>query len=177
MVTKKPKLDVGILMGSDTDWPVMEKAAATLDSFGINYEVRVVSAHRTPELAQAYARESARRGIKILIAGAGCAAHLAGVIAANTTLPVIGVPMLAGALGGLDALLSTVQMPAGVPVATVAIGEAGAVNAAILAVEILALESPDLFRKLIAHKTTLRDKAAKGNARIQMELDKKPKRE
>ncbi len=128
---------VGILMGSDTDYPVMSEAGSMLDKFGIAYEMQVVSAHRTPARAHEYATTAASRGLKVLIAAAGVAAHLAGVIAANTTLPVIGVPMAAGGLNGLDALLSTVQMPGGIPVATMAIGKAGAVNAAIFAAQIL----------------------------------------
>src|SRR5271167_3142148 len=124
---------VGILMGSDTDLPVMSEAGKVLDKFGIAYEMEVVSAHRTPVRAHEYATTAQSRGLKVLIAAAGAAAHLAGVIAANTTLPVIGVPMGTSSLNGLDALLSTVQMPGGIPVATMAIDKAGAVNAAIFA--------------------------------------------
>ena len=144
---------VGILMGSDSDWPVMEQAAKTLEEFGVAGEARVLSAHRSPELVRRYATSAASRGIKVLIAGAGGAAHLAGVLAAHTTLPVIGIPIESKSLKGLDSLLSTVQMPSGVPVATVAIG--GAANAAILAVQCLALSDATLQRALAAHKRRL----------------------
>lgn len=137
---------VGVIMGSDSDLPVMKEAAGLLEEFGIPHEVRVVSAHRAPELAYAYAKGARKRGLEVLIAGAGGAAHLAGVTAALTTLPVIGVPIETKALGGLDSLLSTVQMPSGVPVATVGIG--GAKNAALLAARILALRRPELARGL-----------------------------
>ncbi len=155
-----------MLMGSDSDWPVVEYTAATLRDFGVEYEARVLSAHRTPALAAAYARSAARRGLKILIAAAGGAAHLAGALAANTTLPVIGVPVGGGALDGLDALLATVQMPAGVPVATVAMDKAGAINAALLAVQILALGRPDLRRRLERHKRAMKKKVEAGNRRL-----------
>jgi phosphoribosylaminoimidazole carboxylase PurE protein len=153
---------VGILMGSDSDLPTMQEAATLLAEFGVPFEMHVASAHRTPDRVTRYARAAASRGVQVLIAGAGGAAHLAGVLAAHATLPVIGVPMEGGSLGGLDALLATVQMPGGVPVATVAIGKAGARNAALLAVQILALQSADLARKLRAYRTGLaRDVAAK----------------
>jgi phosphoribosylaminoimidazole carboxylase PurE protein len=171
------KPDVTIVMGSDSDWPLLEECANTLSRFGIAYEVRVISAHRTPDTAATYARKVSGQGIKVIIAAAGGAAHLAGVLAAHTTLPVIGVPVTSGFMDGLDSLLSTVQMPAGVPVATVAVGKAGAVNAAILAVQILALNRPDLARQLIVHKKTLMDKVKAGNDRIQLELDKKRSKE
>lgn len=164
---------VGILMGSDSDWPVVENTARTLADFEVAYEVRVISAHRTPELAREYAQGAARRGLKVLIAAAGGAAHLAGALAAHSTLPVIGIPVQGGALNGLDALVSTVQMPAGIPVATVAVGQSGAVNAAILAVQILATGSPELAKKLAAHRDGLREKVAKADARIQTELGKR----
>lgn len=138
---------VGIAMGSDSDWPLLKAAAAMLDEFGVSYEKRVISAHRTPEDMADYARTAADRGIKVLIAGAGGAAHLPGMVAAYTTLPVIGVPVPSAHLQGLDSLLSIVQMPTGVPVATVAIG--GAANAGILAVQILALEDKKLLSKLV----------------------------
>ena len=144
---------VGILMGSDSDWPVMEQAAKTLASFGVPCEPRVLSAHRSPTLVRRYASAAASRGLKVIIAGAGGAAHLAGVIAAHTTLPVIGVPIESNSLKGLDSLLSTVQMPKGVPVATVAIDNA--TNAAILAIQCLALADPRLQRALAAHKRRL----------------------
>ncbi len=140
---------IGILMGSEGDLPVMEAAAEVLGEFGVPYEVTVASAHRSPRLAQRYARSAKGRGLKAIIAGAGGAAHLAGVLASETTLPVIGVPIDSSPLGGLDSLLSTAQMPGGVPVATMAIGKAGASNAALLAVEILALTDEKLSQKLL----------------------------
>jgi len=161
---------VGILIGSDTDYPVMSEAGTVLDKFGIAYEMEVVSAHRTPARAHEYATTAASRGLKVLIAAAGVAAHLAGVIAANTTLPVIGVPMGAGGLNGLDALLATVQMPGGIPVATMAIGKAGAVNAAIFAAEILGTSDPDIARKLVAHKEELARAVTEKNQRLQEQL-------
>jgi len=141
---------VSIVMGSDSDLPVMKEAIAILDDFNIPYEVFLTSAHRSPERTTKFAREAANRGIKVIIAGAGAAAHLAGVIASQTTLPVIGIP-LATSLNGLDALLSTAQMPGGVPVATMAIGKAGAKNGALMAVRILALYNEDLREKLNAY--------------------------
>ncbi len=139
---------VGILMGSESDWDTMRATADTLAEFGVPREAKVLSAHRTPAETTEYASTAEDRGLRVVIAAAGGAAHLAGVVAAHTTLPVIGVPMRAWALDGLDSLLSTVQMPRGIPVATVAIGKAGAVNAALLAVEILALSDPALRQKL-----------------------------
>jgi len=139
---------VGILMGSESDWDTMRHCPLTLDRFGVPSEARVLSAHRTPGPAMKYTAEAADRGIQVLIAAAGGAAHLAGVVAAHTTLPVLGVPMKGWSLDGLDALLATVQMPRGIPVGTLAIGKAGAVNAAILAVRILALTDPELAEKL-----------------------------
>lgn len=135
---------VGVLMGSENDWDTMKAVPETLDRFGIGSECRVLSAHRTPAQAIEFTTEAAERGIEVLIAAAGGAAHLAGVVAAHTRLPVLGVPLKGWALDGLDALLSTVQMPRGVPVGTLAIGKAGAVNAALLAVRILALKRPEL---------------------------------
>ena len=164
---------VGILMGSDTDLPVMSEAGKTLEKFCIPYEMEVVSAHRTPARAHEYATSAAKRGLKVLIAAAGAAAHLAGVIAANTTLPVIGVPMGTSSLNGLDALLSTVQMPGGIPVATMAIDKAGAVNAAIFTAEILALSDPEIARRLVAHKEELARGVAEKNARLQQQLSEK----
>jgi phosphoribosylaminoimidazole carboxylase PurE protein len=161
---------VGILIGSDTDYPVMSEAANTLEKFGIAYEMEVVSAHRTPARAHEYATSAAGRGLKVLIAAAGVAAHLAGVIAANTTLPVIGVPMAAGGLNGLDALLATVQMPGGIPVATMAIGKAGAVNAAIFAAEILATSDANIARRLGVHKEDLARAVTEKNQRLQEQL-------
>ncbi|MFQ5465598.1 MAG: 5-(carboxyamino)imidazole ribonucleotide mutase [Thermodesulfobacteriota bacterium] len=140
---------VGIVMGSDSDLPVMEEAVKVLKGFSIPYEVTVSSAHRTPARTSRYAKTAEKRGIKVIIAGAGSAAHLAGFIAAETTLPVIGVPIDSSPLNGLDALLSTVQMPGGVPVATMAIGRAGAKNAAIFAAEVLSLSDPALRSALV----------------------------
>jgi len=156
-------------MGSDSDWPALQECARTLQAFGIPCEARVLSAHRTPAAAAQYAATAQRRGLKLIIAAAGGAAHLGGVLAAHTTLPVIGVPMAGGALNGLDALLATLQMPAGIPVATVTLGKAGPANAAILAAQILALNSPALARRLARHKAALMRNVAKGNRRVQEE--------
>lgn len=145
---------VGILMGSDSDIPVMEKAAEVLKEMGVPYEMDISSAHRLPDKTAEYAKSARGRGIEVLIAGAGMAAHLAGVIAANTTLPVIGVPLKSGALNGVDALYSTVQMPAGIPVATVAID--GAKNAAYLACSILSLKYPEMAGKLVNYREKTR---------------------
>ncbi|MBF0110319.1 MAG: 5-(carboxyamino)imidazole ribonucleotide mutase [Magnetococcales bacterium] len=142
---------VGILMGSDSDFDVMGESARILTEFSVPFEMLVTSAHRTPERTHRYATAALDRGIRTLIVGAGAAAHLAGVVAAITPLPVIGVPLSATALQGMDALLATVQMPAGIPVATMAIGKAGAVNAALMAVRILALTRPDLADRLRAY--------------------------
>jgi 5-(carboxyamino)imidazole ribonucleotide mutase len=143
-----PNSLVGVIMGSKSDWETMRAEAETLDEFGVPHESRVVSAHRTPEWMAEYARSAADRGLQVLIAGAGGAAHLPGMVAAQTTLPVLGVPVQSKALQGLDSLLSIVQMPGGVPVGTLAIGTAGAKNAALLAVRILALARPDLAQRL-----------------------------
>jgi phosphoribosylaminoimidazole carboxylase PurE protein len=148
MTRRKPV--VGVVMGSDSDWPVMKETVALLNQLKVPSEVRVISAHRTPDEAAAFARGAERSGIRVIIAAAGGAAHLAGVIASHTSLPVIGVPLAGMEKTGLDALLSTVQMPAGVPVATVAIGKAGARNAAILAAQILALRDATLAARLRA---------------------------
>ncbi len=150
-----PNPVVSIVMGSDSDLEVMREAGKALDGFGIAYEMDITSAHRSPARTAKYAREAAGRGIKVIIAGAGGAAHLAGVIAAESTLPVIGVPMPSSSLQGLDALLATVQMPAGIPVATVAVGKAGATNAGILAAQILAVADPAIAKKMVAHKEKL----------------------
>ena len=164
---------VGILMGSDTDLPVMSEVAKTLEKFGIAYEMEVVSAHRTPARAHEYATSALGRGIKILIVGAGAAAHLGGVIAANTTIPVIGVPLATSALNGLDALLATVQMPGGIPVATMAIDKAGAMNAAIFAAEILGLSDAKIAQRLVTHKEDLVRGVGEKNARLQEQLKQK----
>ncbi len=160
---------VGILMGSDSDWDVMSAAAARLEAFAIPYEVIVTSAHRAPQRTAEYAAAARERGLQVLIAGAGAAAHLAGVVAAHTTLPVIGVPLETGSLHGLDALLATVQMPAGVPVATVAVGKSGAENAAILAAQILAVADPQLAVRLAAFKTDLARQVEDKHARLQQQ--------
>jgi 5-(carboxyamino)imidazole ribonucleotide mutase len=149
------KPEVLIVMGSDSDIAVMEEAASILRQFGIPFEMRISSAHRCPDRTAALATEAEGRGIKVIIAGAGMAAHLAGVMAAGTILPVIGVPIGGGALGGVDALYSTVQMPGGIPVATVAIGKAGAKNAGILAVQMLALSDQNLASRLKEFKETM----------------------
>ena len=143
---------VGIIMGSQSDWSTMQAAAAMLDALGVPHETRIVSAHRTPDRMAEYAKEAEARGLKAIIAGAGGAAHLPGMVASMTTLPVLGVPVESRALKGLDSLLSIVQMPAGVPVATLAIGTAGAKNAALLAVAILANKRPELREKLKAFR-------------------------
>lgn len=155
--------EVGILMGSDSDLPAMQAAADFLQSQGIGYEMRILSAHRTPDKTAEYARTAAARGIKILIAGAGMSAHLAGVVAAHTVLPVIGVPLDASSLNGLDALLSTVQMPPGIPVATMGIGKAGAKNAGILAARILAIENPEIASALHRFSREMAAQAAEKN--------------
>jgi len=149
---------VSIVMGSDSDLEIMREAGKALEGFGIEYEIDVTSAHRSPDRSAEFAKKAASRGIRVIIAGAGGAAHLAGVIAAHTILPVIGVPIPSTSLNGMDSLLSTVQMPAGIPVATVAIGKPGATNAGILAAQIIAVADAGIAKKLDAHK----DKLAKG---------------
>jgi phosphoribosylaminoimidazole carboxylase PurE protein len=146
---------VSIVMGSDSDLDVMREAGKALEDFGIGYEIDVTSAHRSPDRTAEFARRAAERGIRVIIAGAGGAAHLAGVIAAHSTLPVIGVPIASTSLNGLDSLLATVQMPAGIPVATVAIGKPGATNAGILAAQILALSDDSVAKKMSDHKRKL----------------------
>ncbi len=163
---RTPSPVVGILMGSDSDLPTMQEAAKVLEEFGVPHELHICSAHRTPERLRRYARQAERRGLRVLIAGAGGAAHLAGVLAAQLTLPVVGIPMESGPLHGLDALLSTVQMPGGIPVATVAIGRAGARNAALLAVEILALSDSALRRRLRQHRAHLAAEVAAKDRRV-----------
>jgi len=161
---------VGIVIGSDSDFPVMSEAGKTLKKFGIAYEMEVLSAHRTPARAHEYATTAAERGLKVVIAAAGAAAHLAGVMAASTLLPVIGVPLGTSPLSGLDALLATVQMPGGIPVATMAIDKAGAVNAAIFAAEIIALSDKEIARKLVAHKEEMVRSVGEKNARLQKQI-------
>src|SRR5579863_7902404 len=161
---------VGIVMGSDTDLPVMTESAATLKKFGVAFEIEITSAHRSPARTSEYARSALDRGLKVIIVGAGGASHLAGVIAAETTLPVIGVPMATTTLAGLDSLLSTVQMPAGVPVACTAIGKPGATNAAIFAVEIIATADAGLARKLAEHKEELARSVAEKSEKVKREF-------
>ena len=151
-MAKNPQAKVAILMGSDSDLEVMREAEKRLDDFGIAYETRIMSAHRTPDKAAEYAATAEQRGLQVIIAGAGAAAHLAGAIAANTTLPVIGVPIDSSSLKGLDALLATAQMPAGIPVATMAIGKAGAANAGILAAQIIGRTDSNVAAKLTNFK-------------------------
>lgn len=161
---------VGILMGSDTDLPVMSQAAKILKQFGVGFEIEITSAHRSPHRTSEYARTAEKRGLKALIVGAGAAAALAGVVAAETILPVIGVPMATSPLSGFDALLSTAMMPAGVAVATMAVGEAGARNAAILAISILALGDAQLTEKLVAHKQDLERSVREKSERVKAEF-------
>ena len=165
-----PAVLVGIIMGSDSDLPVMREAFEVLTNFGIPTEITVASAHRSPQRVSEYARSARRRGLKVLIAGAGGAAHLAGVLAAETSLPVIGVPLGSSPLAGWDALLATVQMPAGVPVATMAVGIAGARNAAILALQILAVADSKLQDRLEHYKAELAEKVAEKAATLQEKL-------
>ena len=167
MAKRLAKPLVGIVMGSESDLPVMEEAIKVLSDFKVLHEVLVSSAHRTPERTAGYARGAERRGVKVIIAGAGMAAHLAGFMAAETTLPVIGVPIDSGPLKGLDALLSTAQMPGGVPVATMSIGRAGAKNAAVLAIEILALGNKALARKLKDFRRAQARKVASASRRVE----------
>ena len=163
---------VGIVMGSDSDWPKIKKAAAALDEFDVAYEVHVMSAHRTPEIVSEYAGTARKRGLQVIIAAAGGAAHLAGVVAAHTTLPVIGLPVPTEDLGGLDSLLSTVQMPGDVPVATMAVGMGGPRNSGLFAVQIMALSDPDLQQKLADFKVNLVDKIGAKNSALQDSLKK-----
>jgi 5-(carboxyamino)imidazole ribonucleotide mutase len=158
---------VGIVMGSDSDWPKIKAAAKALDQFGVEYEARVMSAHRTPELVRQYAASAAERGLRVILAAAGGAAHLAGVIAAHTVLPVVGIPVPTELMGGLDSLLSIVQMPGDVPVATVGVGMGGPRNAGLLAVQILALSDLALAEKLAAFKQKLTDQVSAKNAALQ----------
>jgi 5-(carboxyamino)imidazole ribonucleotide mutase len=163
-MSKTAKPSIGILMGSDSDWPTMKLAADACEEFGIKAETRVMSAHRTPDDVAQYARTAHARGLRVLIAGAGGAAHLAGVVAAHTPLPVIGVPIESKSLKGLDSLLSMVQMPAGVPVATVAIGAAH--NAGLLAIQILAVGDAKLQAKFVNFKKRLAEESRAKNVKI-----------
>jgi 5-(carboxyamino)imidazole ribonucleotide mutase len=164
------KILVSIVMGSDSDLEIMREAGKALDEFGIAYEMDVTSAHRSPERTAKFAREAAANGIRVIIAGAGGAAHLAGVIAAHTTLPVIGVPIPSTSLNGMDSLLATVQMPAGIPVATVAIGKAGATNAGILAAQMIGLSDSPVAKKLKGHKEKLARGVEEKSKRLQSSL-------
>lgn len=161
---------IGIIMGSDSDLPVVEKAMTTLDEFGVPYEVHVFSAHRTPVEAKEFSANARKNGFGAIIAAAGKAAHLAGAIAANSTLPVIGIPVKSSTLDGLDALLSTVQMPAGIPVATVAID--GAANAALLALQILSVSDEEVAAKLDAQRKSASENVLKKNAEIEKRFNK-----
>lgn len=159
---------VGIIMGSDSDLPIVKKAVDMLDSFGVPYEIRVLSAHRTPVEAAEFSKNAKANGFGAIIAAAGMAAHLAGAVAANTTLPVIGIPILSGNLGGIDALLSTVQMPTGIPVATVAVNGAG--NAALLAIQILAISDEELAEKLVQKRLDYAKKVLEKDVKIKEQL-------
>lgn len=161
---------IGVMMGSDSDLPVVRKAIDTLESFGVPYEVHIYSAHRTPEQARDFAMNARANGFGAIVCAAGMAAHLAGAIAANTTLPVIGIPMRSGALDGVDALYSTVMMPSGIPVATVAID--GAVNAALLSIEMLAISDETLAKKLDDKRAADTAKVLEKNARAEAEFNK-----
>jgi phosphoribosylaminoimidazole carboxylase PurE protein len=169
-MAEKGKALVGIIMGSDTDLSVMKEAAATLGKFGVPFEIDITSAHRSPARTAEYARTAVDRGLKAIIVGAGGAAHLAGVVAAETTLPVIGVPMPTTSLQGFDSLLSTVQMPGGVPVACVAIGRSGAVNAAVLAVQIIATADATLAQKLVEYKKDLARRVQEKSEKVKREF-------
>jgi 5-(carboxyamino)imidazole ribonucleotide mutase len=168
----KPNPVVGILMGSDSDWPKIKAAGEALDEFGVAWEANVMSAHRTPDAVVKYLREAPARGIKIIIAAAGGAAHLAGVAAAHSTLPIIGIPVPTADLGGLDSLLSTVQMPGDVPVVSVAVGLGGPRNAGIFAVQILATADPALAQRLADFKRQIAAKIEAKNAEFQKSLGK-----
>jgi len=158
---EQPKILVAVIMGSKSDWDTMRHASEILTQFGVPHESRVLSAHRTPQATSEYASSAEQRGLEVIIAGAGGAAHLAGVIAAHTILPVLGVPMESQALKGLDSLISTAQMPGGIPVGTLAIGKAGATNAGLLAIAILATHRPDLREKLRAFRAEQSEKVLK----------------
>lgn len=160
---------IGIVMGSDSDLTTMKEAISVLKEFGVSFDVNVISAHRSPERAHAYAVE-AEKQYDVIIAGAGGAAHLAGVIASLTPIPVIGVPMLTSGLGGLDSLLSMVQMPSGIPVPTMGVGRSGAVNAAILAIQIVSVSDPKLRQKLTVYKKKLADEVAQKDRAVRTEF-------
>ena len=161
---------VGILMGSDSDLEIMKEAAEALREFGVDYDIQVLSAHRSPELVSEFASKARDNGYKVIICGAGGAAHLAGVVAAHTTLPVIGVPVNSTPLNGFDSLLATVQMPAGIPVATVAVGKSGARNAGILAVQMLGIADAGLAKKLSEFKHKLTESVREKNKKVQTQV-------
>ena len=161
---------VAIIMGSDSDLPKLEGAIKTLKDFDVDFEVKVASAHRTPDVVLEWTKTAPRRGVQVIIAAAGGAAHLAGVVAGHTLLPVIGVPIGGTALSGLDSLLSMVQMPAGIPVATVAVGSAGGTNAALLALQMIGLSNADVARKLKSHRTAMAKSVAAKDANLQKKL-------
>jgi len=161
---------VGIVMGSDSDWELVKSATFIFKKFDVPFEVRVISAHRTPDLASEYARTAEERGLQVIISAAGGAAHLGGVLAAHTVLPVIGIPVKGGALNGLDSLYATLQMPSGIPVATVTLGSAGPINAALFAVQILGGADAALRAKFHEYKEELKDKVYKGNEKVNSDL-------
>lgn len=160
---------VAIIMGSDSDWPVVKSACTVLKDFGVPYEAHILSAHRTPEAAADFAKSARANGYGVILCAAGMAAHLAGAFAANTTLPVVGIPMKGGALDGLDALLATVQMPGGIPVATVGVGSGGAVNAGLLAAQMIALADDGLRQRLADDRAARRRKVEEADAAMQAE--------
>ena len=169
-MSDEKRYDVAILMGSPSDFEVMSEAAKVLEQFGVSFDIEVTSAHRSPDRTRQYIKQAESLGARVFIVGAGAAAHLAGVTAAETTLPVIGVPLAGSALNGIDALYSTVMMPGGIPVATMAIGKAGATNAGLFAVEILALSEPALRQKLGEHKTNLARKVEEASRQIKKQI-------
>lgn len=162
---------VGVIMGSTSDWETMKHACTVLDELQVPYEKKVVSAHRTPDLMFEYAETAASRGIRVIIAGAGGAAHLPGMVAAKTVIPVIGVPVKSSALSGLDSLLSIVQMPGGVPVATVAIGKAGATNAGLLAAQIIGISEPEVQQRLIERREAIKEQVLASSDQLEMEAE------
>ncbi|MFO7938014.1 MAG: 5-(carboxyamino)imidazole ribonucleotide mutase [Kiritimatiellia bacterium] len=157
---------IGIVMGSDSDWELIKNATSIFKKFNVPFEVRVISAHRTPELAADYARTAEERGLQVIICAAGGAAHLGGVIAAHTVLPVVGIPVKGGALNGLDSLYATLQMPSGIPVATMTLGSAGPVNAALFAIQILGGSNASLRSRFHEYKKELKEKVYKGNEKV-----------
>ncbi len=169
-MTTRTSCPVAVLMGSDSDFPVVKKALDILDRFGIGYDVRVLSAHRSPHAFHEFANSIENLGFDLVIGAAGRAAHLAGVLASFTTLPVIAIPIASGSLQGVDALYSTIQMPSGIPVATMAIGEAGAVNAGVFAAQILAMKDPSIREKLRAHREEMANKVSEKSEHIRNQI-------